>query len=337
MTAKLFTPYTLRDIELKNRIVMAPMCVYSTDESGIVTDWHLHHYAARAVGQVGMIVVEATAVAPEGRISERDLGIWSDEHVDGLRTLVNSIKANGAVAAIQIAHAGRKSEVTGDIVSSSALPFDSKSKTPKEMSKEDIMGAIAAFGQAARRAKEAGFDVIEVHAAHGYLINQFLSPITNTRTDAYGTSPENRFRFLKEVIVSVQESWTGPLLVRISATDHHEDGLVAKDYVDYCVALKELGVDLIDVSTGGLVNVPINIFPGYQVTHAEQIKHEANIDVGAVGLITSGLQAEEILQNDRADLIFIGRALLRDPYWPRTAAKELGAALEAPPQYARGW
>jgi len=337
MTAKLFQPYDLKGVQLKNRIVMAPMCVYSSDHTGEVKDWHLHHYAARAVGQVGMLVVEATGVLPVGRITEQDLGIWCDEQIIGLRKLVETIKNNGSVAAIQIGHAGRKSTVQGEIMSSSAIAFDEASKVPKEMTKAEIDETVEAFGQAARRAKEAGFDVIEIHAAHGYLINQFLSPIVNKRQDEYGGSKENQFRFLKEVVTRVKEDWNGPLLARISATDHHSDGLTIEDYIEYSSELKELGVDLIDVSSGGLITVPINIFPGYQISYAEKIKHAVDIDVGAVGLITTGLQAEEILQNERADLIFIGRELLRDPYWPRTAAKQLDTPLVAPVQYNRGW
>ncbi|MDT2045564.1 NADPH dehydrogenase NamA [Priestia aryabhattai] len=338
MTAKLFTPYEVKNVKLKNRIVMSPMCMYSCEkEDGIVTDWHLAHYTSRAVGQVGLIMIEATAVTPEGRISSRDLGIWNDEHVEGLQRLVNQVKANGSKTAIQLAHAGRKATVDGTIYAPSAIAFDDESKTPAEMTKEDIERTIAAFKEGAQRSKQAGFDIIEIHGAHGYLVHQFLSPLSNKRTDEYGGSAENRYRFLKEIIDSVQEVWDGPLFVRVSATDYTEGGLTVNDHVTFATWMKEQGVDLIDVSSGALVHAKINVYPGYQVPFAEQIKQEAAIHTGAVGLITSGLQAEEILQSKRADLIFVARELLRDPYWPRTAATELNTNIEAPVQYERGW
>lgn len=338
VTAKLFTPYEVKNVKLKNRIVMSPMCMYSCEkEDGIVTDWHLAHYTSRAVGQVGLIMIEATAVTPEGRISSRDLGIWNDEHVEGLQRLVNQVKANGSKTAIQLAHAGRKATVDGTIYAPSAIAFDDESKTPAEMTKEDIERTIAAFKEGAQRSKQAGFDIIEIHGAHGYLVHQFLSPLSNKRTDEYGGSAENRYRFLKEIIDSVQEVWDGPLFVRVSATDYTEGGLTVNDHVTFATWMKEQGVDLIDVSSGALVHAKINVYPGYQVPFAEQIKQEAAINTGAVGLITSGLQAEEILQSKRADLIFVARELLRDPYWPRTAATELNTNIEAPVQYERGW
>ncbi|WP_203361998.1 NADPH dehydrogenase NamA [Bacillus sp. REN10] len=337
MAAKLLESYKIKNVTLNNRIVMSPMCMYSAENDGKVTDWHLIHYPARAVGQVGLIMIEATAVTPEGRISERDLGIWSDDHIEGLSKLVSMIKMHGAKTAIQLAHAGRKSTVNGDILAPSSLPFDESMRVPKEMTSEEIVETIDAFAKGAKRAKQAGFDIIEIHGAHGYLINEFLSPLTNKRDDAYGGSAESRFRFLKEIIEAVQQEWDGPLFVRISATDYHEHGLNVNDYIEFAKLMKELGVDLIDVSSGAVVPAQINIFPGYQVKLAETIKHRAHVPVGAVGMITSGLQAEEILQNDRADLIFIGRELLRDPYWPRTAAKQLHAEINAPVQYKRGW
>jgi NADPH2 dehydrogenase len=338
LTAKLFSPYTIKGMTLKNRIVMAPMCMYSADkEDGMLTNWHITHYVSRAVGQVGLIIVEATAVTPQGRISKKDLGIWDEEHVKGFANLIQMVKEHGAKIGIQLAHAGRKAELDGEILAPSAIPFDDQSKTPKEMTKEDIAKTIAAFKQAAERAKRAGFDVIEIHAAHGYLIHEFLSPLSNHRTDEYGGSEENRYRFLKEVIEAVKTVWDGPLFVRVSANDYHPEGLRPENFVTIARWLKEQGVDLIDVSSGGLVHAKIPLYPGYQVRFAEKIKHEAEIATGAVGLITSGLHAEEILQNERADLIFIARELLRDPYWPRTAAKHLGVKIEAPKQYERGW
>jgi NADPH2 dehydrogenase len=338
LETKLFSPYEMNGLTLKNRIVMAPMCMYSCEkEDGLVTDWHISHYTSRAVGQVGLIILEATAVTPQGRISHQDLGIWSDDHVPGLTKLVEQIKHNGAAAGIQLAHAGRKAELREEIIAPSPLAFSDKYKEPKAMSKKEINETIEAFKLAAARTKEAGFDVIEIHGAHGYLINQFLSPLTNNRDDEYGGSAENRSRFLREVIEEVKTVWDGPLFVRVSANDYHENGLTEDDYVTFGAWMKKLGVDLIDVSSGAVVPARINVYPGYQVKFAEKIKHGAKIATGAVGLITTGIQAEEILQNDRADLIFIARELLRDPYWPRTAAKELGTSIEPPKQYSRGW
>ena len=338
MDAKLFTPFTIKNITLKNRIVMAPMCMYSCDaEDGKVATWHKTHYTSRAVGQVGLIIIEATAVAPQGRISSKDLGIWSDEHIDGLKELTDLMKEHGAVTGIQLAHAGRKATVDGEIIAPSPIPFNETMKTPKEMTSVEIKETIEAFMQGAERAKKAGFEVIEIHGAHGYLINEFLSPLTNKRTDEYGGSKENRYRFLREIIEAIKTVWNGPLFVRISASDYHEDGLTVADYVEMASWMKEQGIDLIDVSSGAVVPASIHTYPGYQVKFAEKIKEESKIETGAVGLITNGLQAEEILQNERADLIFIARELLRDPYWPRTTAKQLGVNIEAPKQYERGW
>ena len=338
MTAKLFTPYTIKGVTLKNRIAMSPMCMYSShNEDGKVQNWHQTHYVSRAVGQVGLIILEATAVTEQGRISPQDLGIWSDDHVEGLKGLVELIKGNGAKAGIQIAHAGRKAVLEGEILAPSALAFNEKMKIPKEMTKTDIKDTVQAFKNGVERAKRAGFDVIELHGAHGYLINEFLSPLSNKRTDEYGGSAENRYRFLREIIEAVRTVWEGPLFVRVSAYDYHEEGLTASDYVTVAKWMKEQGVDFIDVSSGAVIPAPINAYPGYQVKFSEEIKHGADIDTSALGLITSAVHAEEILQNDRANLIFMGRELLRDPYWPRTAAKELGVHIEAPKQYERGW
>lgn len=338
METKLFSPYQLRDVTLKNRIVMAPMCMYSCEkEDGIVTDWHYTHYESRAVGQAGLIILEATAVTPNGRISPRDLGIWSDDHIGGQRELVRRIKRHGAKAGIQLAHAGRKAEIAEEIIAPSALAFNEKYKQPREMTKQDIADTIDAFRLAAERARIAGFDIIEIHGAHGYLINQFLSPLTNSREDNYGGSPEKRYKFLQEIIKEVKKVWNGPLLVRISASDYAEKGLNVQDYVKMAGWMKEDGADLIDVSSGAVVPAKIPVYPGYQVRFSEQIKQEVEIATGAVGLITTGIQAEEILQNNRADLIFLAREFLRDPYWPRTAAKELRTQIESPQQYHRGW
>ncbi|USK27208.1 NADPH dehydrogenase NamA [Bacillus sp. CMF21] len=338
MKNHLFTPYTVKNVTLKNRIVMSPMCMYSSHrEGGMVEDFHMTHYISRAVGGAGLIMIEATSVTPQGRISPQDLGIWNDEHADGLAKLVDGMKQYGAKTAIQLAHAGRKAVLEGEIISPSALAFNEKMKTPAAMTKKQISETIQAFKDGAIRAKKAGFDIIELHGAHGYLINQFLSPLSNKRTDEYGGSKENRYRFLHEVIEAVKDVWDGPLFVRVSATDYHPEGLDVEDYVEFSTWMKEQGVDLIDVSSGALVPADIKVFPGYQVKFAERIREGAGIDTGAVGLITSGIQADEILGNERADLIFLARALLRDPYWPRTAAMELGAEVEAPKQYSRGW
>ena len=335
---KLFEPLTIKDVTFKNRIVMAPMCMYQSDlEDGFITDWHRIHYPTRAVGGTGLILLEATAVQPQGRISSRDLGIWEDGHVDGLAELVHLIKKSGAKAGIQLAHAGRKATVDGDIQAPSALAFNDSYKTPVEMSKADIVETVEAFRQGATRADRSGFDVIELHGAHGYLLNEFLSPLTNHRTDEYGGSAENRYRILREVIDAVNEVWNKPLFVRISAHDYTDGGMTPQLYIEMATWMKQQGVDLIDVSSGALVPAKIPVFPGYQVKFAETIKQQAEIATGAVGLITSPLHAEEILQNGRADMIFLARELLRDPYWAYRASKELGAEIEVPLPYERGW
>ncbi|HDR4422316.1 TPA: NADPH dehydrogenase NamA [Bacillus cereus] len=336
MNPELFSPYTIKEVTLKNRIVMSPMCMYSSEnEDGQVTNFHLIHYGTRAAGQVGLVMIEATAVLPEGRISNKDLGIWDDSLIEGLHKTTTFIHDNGAKAAIQLAHAGRKAELETDALAPSAIPFNETMKTPVEMSIQQIKKTILAFQEAAIRSKQAGFDVIEIHGAHGYLINEFLSPLSNKRTDEYGGSPENRYRFLREIIDSINEVWNGPLFVRISANDYHPDGLMVQDYVPFTKWMKEQGVDVIDCSSGAVVPAHIDVYPGYQVQYAKHIKEHANIATGAVGLITTGAQAEQILNNNEADLIFIGRELLRNPYFPRMAANELGFELEEPYQYKR--
>ncbi|WP_163969930.1 NADPH dehydrogenase NamA [Oceanobacillus halotolerans] len=336
--AKLFTPVTLGGVTLNNRIVMSPMCMYSCmQEDGKVTPFHMTHYVSRAVGQAGLIMTEAAAVQPEGRISHQDLGIWSDDHVEGLKELNKEMHTYGAKTAIQLAHAGRKAQVQSSIYAPSAVPFNDQFKTPVEMSTEDIQTTIQAFKDAAKRSKLADFDIIEIHAAHGYLINQFLSPLTNKRSDEYGGTRENRYLFLKQIIEAVQTEWTGPIFVRISTDEYHQDGNTLDDFIYFSTKMQEQGITLIDCSSGGVVPAKIHPYPGYQLKRCEAIKQEANIATGAVGLITSGLQAEEIVQNERADLVFIGRSLLRNPYWPKAAADELGIELEAPTQYKRGW
>lgn len=337
MSSKLFSPITIRELPLKNRIVMAPMCMYSSDkEDGKATNWHFTHYECRAIGQVGLVMLEATGVTPNGRITKNDLGIWSDDHIEGLSEIVRRLHNHGSKAAIQLAHAGRKA-VFPSTVSASSIKFDEKSPIPKELTPAEIKELVQAFQQGASRAIKAGFDCLEIHAAHGYLIHQFLSPLSNLRTDEYGGTLENRFRFLKEIIEAIRSIWDGVLMVRVSATDYLEGGLTVEDHVQFAKWMKELDVDLIDVSTGGLLLAKINLSPGYQVPYAQKIKNEAAISTGAVGLINSGAQAEQILQEEKADLIFIGRALLRNPYWPLEAAFELDEKIEIPYQYKRGW
>ncbi|GGE37873.1 NADPH dehydrogenase [Pullulanibacillus camelliae] len=336
-TKALFSPYTVRNVTLKNRIVMSPMCMYSCHkEDGKVNSWHLTHYTSRAVGQVGLVIVEATAVTAQGRISPHDLGIWDDSHIEGLKQLVDLNHEHGSKMGIQLAHAGRKAQLEETIIAPSSISFDNM-KTPEAMTTTQIAETIEAFKQGARRAKEAGFDVIELHAAHGYLIHQFLSPIANQRNDEYGGSKENRYRILGEVIDAVRSVWAGPLFVRVSANDYLENGLTPDDHVYFAERMKAQGVDLIDTSSGAIAPAAIDAFPGYQVPYAEKIRHEAEIATGAVGLILNAVQAEEILKNGRADLILLARELLRDPYWPYHAAKELNVEIEGPKQYTRGW
>ncbi|HHV11265.1 MAG TPA: NADPH dehydrogenase NamA [Clostridiales bacterium] len=335
---KLFSRFSLKGMELKNRIVMPPMCMYSADNDGMANDWHFIHYATRAVGGVGLIIFEATGVENRGRISDRDLGLWKDEQVDGLRRAVKACQEQGAKVGIQLGHAGRKSEVLAEAsIAPSPIAFSEQYRVPLEMTKEDIKTVEAAFREAARRADEAGFDTIEIHAAHGYLISEFLSPLTNKRTDEYGGSEENRSRFLREILQEIKTVWPKekPIIVRVSAEDYAEGGNHDSDMASILNALKEEGIDLVNVSSGAVVNVIMKVYPGYQTKFAETIKKLTNMSVITGGLVTSPLMAEEILQNGRADFIFLGRELLRNPYWPLQAAKELKEDLEWPVQYAR--
>jgi len=338
-TPKLFQPITYKNRTFKNRIVVSPMCMYSVEEKdGKVTPFHITHYESRAIGQAGLVFLESTAVTPEGRISDQDLGIWSDEHIEGLRTVSERIQAHGSKSGIQLGHAGRKSRAENPIVAPSNLPWDGESVAPEALTEEKISELVDAYRKAAIRTKEAGFDVIEIHAAHGYLINQFLSPLTNKRIDAYGGARENRYRFLREVLDAVKQVWDGPLFVRISADEYAEGGNGINDFIYYSIEMKRQGVDVLDCSTGGVVpEGPSTVYPGYQVVHAERIRKHALVDTAAVGLITNGQMAEEILQNERADLVFVARAMLRNPYWPLEAAEQLNYRLEAPATYKRGW
>jgi 2,4-dienoyl-CoA reductase-like NADH-dependent reductase (Old Yellow Enzyme family) len=348
----LFTPLKIKNIELKNRIVVSPMCEYSSVD-GFANNWHLVHLGSRAVGGAALVITEATAVSPEGRISIADLGIWKDEHVEKLKEITTFIHQNNAIAGIQLAHAGRKAsfdipwenpnqltEAQGGwpTVAASAIPFYETDKTPIALDLEGIKKVKADFQNATIRAIQAGFKVIEVHAAHGYLLHQFLSPLSNSRTDEYGGSFENRIRLLIETIKEVQEVWPkeNPLFVRISATDWADGGWNEQESVKLAQILKEIGVDVIDTSTGGLTAVQqIPLSAGYQVRFAAAIKKESKLMVGAVGLITESAQAEEILQNGDADLIFMARELLRNPYFSLQAAFELDAPVKWPVQYER--
>jgi 2,4-dienoyl-CoA reductase-like NADH-dependent reductase (Old Yellow Enzyme family) len=350
--AKLFTPLKLRGIELKNRIVVSPMCEYSS-EDGFAGNWHLVHLGSRAVGGAALVIAEATAVSPEGRISAGDLGIWKDDHIEKLKEITGFISGQGAVPGIQLAHAGRKASTAipwqgghplsiakggWEIVAPSAIPFSAESQTPKTLDQAGIDKVVGDFKAAAQRALRAGFKIIEIHAAHGYLINEFLSPLSNQRTDKYGGSFENRIRLLLEVIAAIRSVWPDelPLFVRISSSDWVEKGWTITDSIALAKLLKEKGIDLIDCSSGGLIpNAVIPAGPGYQVPFAEQIRKEAGIPTGAVGIITEPLQAETILAAGQADLIVMAREFLRDPYFPLHAAHELDAEIKWPVQYER--
>jgi 2,4-dienoyl-CoA reductase-like NADH-dependent reductase (Old Yellow Enzyme family) len=349
----LFDPLNIRDIMFANRVFVSPMCQYSSTD-GYATDWHFVHLGSRAVGGAGLVLTEATAVLPEGRISPQDLGIWMDDHIEPLARVVRFIHEQGSVAGIQLAHAGRKASTfrPGDgqgaipqgeggwnnVVAPSALPFAENYPMPQALSIDGIKDIISAFAAAARRACEAGFRVIEIHAAHGYLIHEFLSPLSNQRTDSYGGSFENRTRILREVVTAVRGSWPeqAPLFVRISATDWMEGGWDIQQSVELARQLGKLGVDLIDCSSGGnAMQAKIPVGPGYQTPFAEQVRREANILTGAVGMITSPIQAENILAAGQADAIIMAREFLRDPYWPLRAARELGRPMSWPVQYLR--
>ncbi|WP_298557136.1 NADH:flavin oxidoreductase/NADH oxidase [Streptomyces luteogriseus] len=357
MTA-LFEPYTLRALTIPNRVWMPPMCQYSAapqgPETGVPTDWHFAHYAARATGGTGLIIVEATAVSAQGRISPYDLGIWNDTQVEAFRRITRFLAAQGTVPAIQLAHAGRKASTDRpwkggapvgpdahgwDSVAPSPLAFDDRHPAPAELTVDQIEDVVEQFAAAARRALAAGFEVAEIHGAHGYLINEFLSPHSNHRTDAYGGSYENRTRFALEVVDAVREVWPDdkPLFFRVSATEWLEDGgWTADDTVRFAADLRAHGIDLLDVSTGGNASgVRIPTGPGYQVPFATRVKNETALPVAAVGLITDVEQAEKILANGEADAVLLGRELLRNPSWARHAARELGGEVRVPDQYHR--
>ncbi len=348
----LFETLTLRRVTLSNRIAVSPMCEYSSVD-GLANDWHFVHLGSRAVGGAGLVFTEAAAVSPEGRISPQDLGIWSAAHAEALARIVRFLRSQGSHAGIQLAHAGRKASTVRpwegnrrieladggwQPIAPSPIAFSPDYHTPREMTRDDIQRVIVEFASAAQFALAAGFSVVEIHAAHGYLAHEFLSPLSNHRADEYGGSFANRVRFLLETVAAVRRVWPEelPLFVRISATDWAENGWTIDDSVELARLLKPEGVDLIDCSSGGLVpSVKIPVGPGYQVPFAERIRREAEILTGAVGMITAAAQADEIVRTGQADMVLLAREMLRDPYWPLHAAQVLGHAATWPAQYLR--
>ncbi|GAB6878775.1 NADH:flavin oxidoreductase/NADH oxidase [Halorubrum gandharaense] len=360
MTDSLFSPLTLRETELPNRIMLSPMCQYSA-EDGVATEWHHVHLGTRATGGAGLVMAEATAVEPEGRITPGCLGIWSDEHAEALAPTTDYIRSQGAVPAIQLAHAGRKASHAPPAEGSGAIPADTErgwetvsatdepyphaegdEAATRRLSTAEVEGVVDSYRAAAERALDAGFEVAEVHAAHGYLLHQFLSPVTNDRDDEYGGSFENRTRALRETVAAVRDVWPDdkPVFVRISATDwiDDRDSWTVEQSARLAPLLEEAGADLIDVSGGGIhpdQEVP-SIGPGYMVPNAERIREESGVPVATVGKITEAEHADALVRNDRADLVALGREMLRNPYWPLEAAHELGEDVEWPVQYRRG-
>jgi len=349
----LFDPLTLRGRTLRNRIAVSPMCQYSS-EDGFATDWHLVHLGSRAVGGAGLVFTEATAVNPVGRISLEDLGLWKDAHVPKLRQIAGFVKEHGARVGVQLAHAGRKASTARpwdggawippgergwQTVGPSAVPFDAEHGTPRALDEAGIQGVIDDFVAATARSLEAGFDVVEIHGAHGYLIHEFLSPLSNKREDRWGGSFAARCRLLETIVTRVRDAWPEerPLFVRVSASDWTDGGWTADDTVDLARRLKGLGVDLLDCSSAGNVPVRPPAGPGFQVPFAERVRRKAELASGAVGMITTPEQADAIVREGRADIVLLAREMLRDPYFPRRAAAALGHDIAAPPQYARAW
>jgi len=349
----LFSPLTLRGVTLKNRIALSPMCQYSAQD-GMANDWHLVHLGARALGGVGLVLAEATAVSPEGRISPQDLGIWKEEQVEPLARVARFIQAHGVVPGIQLAHAGWKASTsrpwegrgplspeTGGwrpVRGPSPIPFAEGYPTPEPLSRDELQEVVVAFGKAAERAGRAGFRVLEIHGAHGYLLHSFLSPISNDRHDEYGGSFENRTRLLREVLTEVRRRWPAdlPLLLRISCTDWMEAGWELDDALVLTRMALPLGVDLLDCSSGGIHPAAAPpVAPGYQTSFAERIRRETGMPTGAVGLITDPVQADHVVRSGQADMVLLGRQLLREPAWPLRAARELKQDTEWPPQYLR--
>jgi len=341
--SNLFSALTLRGVTVRNRIAMSPICMYSAAEDGRATDFHLAHLAARAVGGVGIVITEATAVEARARISANDLGLWDDTQIEPLARIVRLCQAQGAAVCIQLGHAGRKawSPTKGQgpfpTVAPSAVPFDADWTTPRELAVAELDGIIAAYRAASRRAHRAGFDAIEIHAAHGYFLHQFLSPLSNRRTDEYGGSLANRARLLLRVVEAIRAELPEPtpLLVRLSCTDWTDGGVTVDDQVQVARWLKAGGVDLVDCSSGGNTPRLPPVGPGYQVPFAERIRREAGIATMSVGLITAPELAEEIVRNNRADVVALGRELMRNPYWPLQAARALGDDFAWPKPYQR--
>ena len=350
----LFSPLTLRNLTFRNRIACSPMCQYSSVD-GFANDWHLVHLGSRAVGGAGLVIMEATAVEPRGRISPADQGIWKDDHVAVLARIAAFLREHGAVPGIQIAHAGRKastrppwegggfipqSEGGWEPVAPSPMPFHADNPPPHELTKTEIAAIVDAFTAATRRSLRAGFQVVEIHGAHGYLSHEFLSPLSNRRTDEYGGAFENRIRLAMEVTEAVRAAWPAdlPLFLRISATDWAEGGWDIADSVELARRVRDLGIDLVDCSSGGAVlHQQIQLAPGYQAPFAGHIRKQAGIATGAVGLITTARQADEIVRSEKADLVLLARGFLRDPYFPLHAARELGVEMKPPVQYARAF
>jgi 2,4-dienoyl-CoA reductase-like NADH-dependent reductase (Old Yellow Enzyme family) len=346
----LFEPLRLRGLTLSNRIVVSPMCEYSSAD-GFANDWHVVHLGARAVGGAALVMTEATAVTPEGRISPQDLGIWDDDHVEVLSRITRFIHGQKRAAGIQLAHAGRKGstrrpwEGQGALEAAGWQPLGPTAEAfaegypvPRALDVDGIARVVTAFADAARRARTAGFDVVEVHAAHGYLLHEFMSPLSNSRDDAYGGSFDSRIRLCLEVVDAVRGVWPErlPVWVRLSATDWVDGGWDVEDSIELARRLKARGVDLIDCSSGGNVaTARIPIGPGYQVPFAERVRRDAQIPTGAVGMITEATQADAIVSEGRADCVLLARELLRDPYWPLRAARELGVSIDWPAQYLR--
>lgn len=351
----LFDPLQQRSLQLRNRIAVSPMCQYSSPD-GVPTDWHLVHLGSRAVGGAAVVFTEAAAVSMEGRISPDDAGIWNDVQAQGWARIADFLRGQGAVAGVQLAHAGRKASTAAPWLGGKPLPaddprswqplapsavaFDAGYSVPQALDAEGINKVVADFRAAAERALHAGFELVEVHAAHGYLLHEFLSPLSNLRDDAYGGTFDNRSRILREVVIAIREVWPErlPLWLRISATDWADGGWDIEQSIALARQLAPLGVDLVDCSSGGLVpHVRIPTGPGYQVPFAARVRREAGVASGAVGLITTAAQAEAIIANGEADVVLLAREMLRDPYFPRRAADALGCALTPPEQYGRAW
>jgi 2,4-dienoyl-CoA reductase-like NADH-dependent reductase (Old Yellow Enzyme family) len=352
MSHPLFSAFQLRSVTFPNRVGVSPMCQYSA-EDGFANDWHLVHLGCRAQGGAGLVMLEASAVVPEGRISSSDLGIWKEQHIPALVRIASFIHSQGARAGIQLAHAGRKASVTAPFrgerlltaeegawtpVAPSAIPFSPRHAMPQALDQAGIDAIVRAFARAAHRALVAGFDLVEIHAAHGYLLHEFLSPLANHRTDAYGGSFENRIRLVRQVVDAVRSEWPEhlPLSIRISATDWAEGGWAIDDSVELARALRGQGVDIIDVSSGGMVpDAKVPVAPGYQVPFAARIRAESGIPTMAVGMITEPTQANAIIESCQADFVLLAREMLRDPYWPLHAAAALSEPSSWPQQYLR--